>query len=183
MLTSALRISPSSRPFTLRKLIARVVLLLAFSAALLGTKPANAQYFFGETPVGSWQASLDIPTFGKASTTVLLSFTSDGIVIETDTPTAGPFFFGSSALANGHGAWKRTGRNSFEYAYVKEIYAGTGAQGVALGNARSTATAVVSSDGKKLQISDVSITFTAADGSVLGSATGSGTATRILPEK
>ena len=182
MPSSAKRTIASHNPSPFRKGIARFALLTAFSAALLCGKTANAQYFHGENPVGSWQTSLDIPSFGNASITVLLSFTSDGIVIESDTPTTGPVFFGSSALANGHGAWKRTGRNSFEYLYLKEIYAGTGAQGIALGTARSTATAVLSSDGKKLQISNVSIIFTAADGSVLASATGTGTATRISLE-
>ncbi len=179
MSISAARTTLPRNPSPLKRWLAGFALLLAFCAALLCGKTANAQHFSRETPVGSWQTSLEIPSFGNASITVLLSFTSDGIVIETDTPTAGPVFFGSSALANGHGAWRRTGRDSFEYVYVKEIYAGTGARGVALGTARSTATAVVSSDGKQLQISDVSIVFKAADGSVLASATGTGTATRI----
>lgn len=172
--------SPSShRRFLPRRFIARCAFILMFCVASLHSRTANAQYFFEDTPVGSWQTSLEIPAFGNAVTTVLLSFTADGVVIETDTPTAGSFFFGSSALANGHGAWKRTGRDSFEYVYIKEIYAGTSAQGVALGFARSTATAVISSDRKKLQISNVSIVFTAADGSVLARATGSGTASKI----
>lgn len=183
MVVSAARTRRFPQSLTSPKLFLRLALLLTLSVGLLSSKTANAQYFLRETPVGSWQAALAIPSFGNATTTVLLSFTGEGVVIETDTPTAGSFFFGSSALGNGHGAWKRTGRESFEYVYVKEIYAGTGAQGVALGEARSTAKAVLSADGNKLLISDVTVTFTAADGSVLASATGSGTATRITLEK
>ncbi len=172
----------TSRRARPRMTLAMLAVVPAFCMTLGFGAPAKAEFISLQGPVGSWQTSLDLPAFGPTSTTVLLSFTSDGIVIETDTPTAGPFFFGSSALGNGHGAWKRTGRNAFQYVYVKEIYAGSGAQGVALGSARSTATVALSSDGRKLDISNVSVVFTAADGTTLATAAGSGSATRITPE-
>ena len=171
-----------SFPRRLREWLKRSVLVIVLGTAALCSKTASAQLYLRETPVGSWQTSLSIPAFGSNDITVLLSFTADGITIETDTPTAGPVFFGSSALGNGHGAWRRTGRNTFDYLYVKEIYAGSGAQG-ALGAARSNAKAALSCEGKKWYITHVHNTFTAAVASALPNATGTGTATRIAFEE
>ena len=85
---------------------------------LLSTGAAKAQTFnddvareqtFNSRPtlVGSWESVWDVPNLGGTNLTFLLSFTSDHILIETDTPAAIPFLGQNVYLGNAHGAWKQ----------------------------------------------------------------------------
>jgi len=72
--------------------VCSVALLVLFGSVLLNCNTATAQTpTMAHRPVGSWQATFNVPAFG-APITLLFSFFNEGIVIETDTPTAGPLF-------------------------------------------------------------------------------------------
>jgi hypothetical protein len=171
------------RKFLLTKSIPRIALLTLMCLCLQGWNAARAATMWATPldPTGSWQTTYAVPAFG-GDITILVSFGMGGIVIETDTPTAAQFPFDSSpvVVSNGHGAWVPTGIDTFSYKYVKELYPSTGGAGVSVGHIESNATVTVSQDGKTLQIAGLTIKFFDANGNVLFTATGTGTATRIV---
>ncbi len=130
---------------------------------------------------GSWLTTYQIAVFG-GNTPILLSFTGDGILIETDTPIPTPF--GGSirtvVLSNGHGAWKQTGERAFAFTYKKEIFH---TDGSSYGVAQTNGTATVSSDGAHLEIALTLLTVTDNEGNVAFSTTGTGTAARIVVDE
>ena len=129
--------------------------------------------------VGSWVTTYQIAQFGGA-VPILLSFTADGIVIESDTPSPTPVgfgSFGSLVLSNGHGAWKQTSSGTYQFTYRKQIYQTDSAS---VGLDESDGVVTVSSDGQSLQISNVKLQFTDNNGNVFFSASGTGTATRVV---
>jgi hypothetical protein len=159
-------------------------LLLAF--AIVGAVSANyarAQVSWptardSSRPIGSWLTTYQIAVFG-GNTPILLSFTGDGILIETDTPLPTPFggSIGTVVLSNGHGAWKQTGERTFAFTYKKEIFH---TDGSSYGVAQTDGTAAVSSDGAHLEINLTLLKVTDNEGNVAFSTTGTGTAARIV---
>lgn len=84
---------------------------------------------YGENSiVGSWLVTYDVPAF-FIPIPILLSFTKDGIIIETDSPAPTPFggSIGTLFLSNGHGSWKHTGKDTIAYTYRKILYDANGA--------------------------------------------------------
>jgi hypothetical protein len=163
--------------------VCSVALLVLFGSVLLNCNTATAQTpSMAHRPVGSWQATFNVPAFG-APITLLFSFFNEGIVIETDTPTAGPLFGPPVALANGHGAWKPTGKGTANFVYHKEIYPGSGGEAAPFGQTTTTGTVTVGDDGETLQFANVKFVFTDTNGNVLLTATGTGTATRIAVDE
>jgi hypothetical protein len=161
----------------------RVVLFVLLGSLFLDCNSAKAEApSIAHELVGSWKTTLEVPAFGGGNTSVLLSFTADHVLIETDTPTAAPIL-GSAVLGNGQGAWKPTGQGTFAYVYLKEIYPPTGGRGTPVGLARTVATVSVSDDGNQLTITNVTFTFSDANGNVVFTATGTGVASRIVVDE
>jgi hypothetical protein len=162
-------------------------LLLAF--AIFGTAGANnahAQVSLTTAResshlIGSWLTTYQIAVFG-GNTPILLSFTGDGIVIETDTPIPTPFggSIGTVVLSNGHGAWKQTGERTYVFTYRKEIFH---TDGSSYGVAQTNGTATASPDGTHLEVTLTLLKVTDNEGNVAFSTTGTGTATRIAVEE
>lgn len=161
----------------------RVALFVFLGSFVLGCSSVKAEApSTAHEPVGSWKTTLEVPAFGGGNTSVLLSFTADHILIETDTPTVAPIL-GSAVLSNGHGAWKPTGQGTFAYVYLKEIYPPTGGRGIPVGMTRTVATGSVSDDGNQLTITNVTFTFSDANGNVVFTANGTGVASRIVVDE
>ncbi len=132
-------------------------------------------------PIGSWLTTYQIAVFG-GNTPSLLSFTGDGILIETDTPIPTPFggSIGTVVLSNGHGAWKQMGERTFTFTYRKDIFH---TDGSSYGVAQTNGTATVSPDGTRLEIDLTLLKVRDNDGNVAFSTTGTGTATSIAVEE
>jgi hypothetical protein len=96
------------------RLLACAVLAASASNAHAQSTPAAAPK--PDQLIGSWLTTYQVGAFGGARP-ILLSFTRDGIVIETDTPQ----LTGTVVLSNGHGAWKETGKGTFAFTYRKAI--------------------------------------------------------------
>lgn len=162
----------------------RVALFVLLGSLVLVCNSVKAEEAptIAHEPVGSWKTTLEVPAFGGGNTSVLLSFTADHILIETDTPTVAPIL-GSAVLSNGHGAWKPTGQGTFAYVYMKEIYPPTGGRGTSVGSTKTVATGFVSDDGNQLTITNVTFTFSDANGNVVFTATGTGVASRIVVDE
>jgi|SRR6516165_7984217 len=90
---------------------------LLLACAVIGTSsgiPAAADTTTGRSApifdllVGSWLVTYDVQAFGFPIP-ILLSFTRDGVMIETDTPAPTPVGnLGTLILSNGHGEWEPT---------------------------------------------------------------------------
>lgn len=117
---------------------------------------------------------------GGTNLTFLLSFTSDHILIETDTPAATPVEGQNVYLGNAHDAWKPTKNGGFEFTYVKKFYSAATGTSLAVGQTKLTATGTVSADGNHLNITGVTFAASDANGNVIGTGTGTATANRIL---
>jgi hypothetical protein len=146
-MTSAVR-------FQFSKFATRLLLALAIFGAV-GANKAHTQVSWpvardSSHLIGSWLTTYQIAVFG-GNTPILLSFTGDGIVIETDTPIPTPFggSIGTVVLSNGHGAWKQTGERTITFTYRKEIFH---TDGSSYGVAQTNGTATVSPDGTHLQV-------------------------------
>jgi hypothetical protein len=173
--------------------LSRAGLLMIVGSLLLNTGAAKAQTFnddaargqeFNSRPtlVGSWESVWDVPNLGGTNLTFLLSFTSDHILIETDTPAAIPVQGQNVYLGNAHGAWKSTRNGGFEFTYVKKFYSASLGSSLAVGQTKLSATGTVSADGNHLRITSVTFTASDANGDVIGTGSGTATATRILVE-
>ena len=168
----------ASMRFRPRNLLVRLLALIAIAAignsAQAQSDPAEA----AKPPqlVGSWLTTYQIPAFGGAVPN-LLSFTREGIAIETDTPQV----TGTVLLSNGHGAWKETGKGTFAFTYRKLIF-NPDVGGQLIGLAKTDGTVTVSPDGTKLQLT-VQIQFTDTAGNVTFSTSGPGTAARIVVDQ
>jgi hypothetical protein len=144
---------------------------------------ALAQDFYGQQQqqlTGSWLTTYDVPAF-VIPIPVLLTFTADGSIIETDSPAPTPFggSIGTLFLSNGHGSWKQTGKNQFAYTYRKILYA---ANGNPFGLARTNGAVTLSKDGTQLHV-NVDIRFTDNNGNVIFSAAGTVIGNRIPVEE
>ena len=111
---------------------------------------------------------------------ILLSFGSDGVMIETDSPAPTQVeSLGVLILSNGHGAWEPKRGGEFAYLYRKLIYEKDGF--TPFGTTRTSATGTVSADGRRLE-AEIVIEFLDTNGNLLFSAPGTATGTRILVE-
>ena len=161
---------------------ARRVLALAGILLLAGGTVAHAQkpHRGASRPdplVGSWLLQYSVPSFGPATVPILSSFTSDGIVIETDTPTPSAFVSnaGQVVLGNGHGEWKPRGKRTFFYTYFKPIYR---VNGPGFGLSRTNVTVTTNPEGTTVQ-GTVDIRFTDNAGTVVFTAAGTLTGTKL----
>ena len=175
----------SAMRFQFSKFATRLLLALAIFGAV-GANKAHAQVSWpvardSSRLIGSWLTTYQIAVFG-GKTPILLSFTGDGIVIETDTPIPTPFggSIGTVVLSNGHGAWKQTGERTFTFTYRKEIFH---TDGSSYGVAQTNGTATVSPDGTYLEINLTLLKVIDNEGNVAFSTAGTGTATRIAVEE
>jgi hypothetical protein len=164
----------------------RLQFATALGCALLGLvmAPVEGQTsaqpgHFRKPLVGSWLTTYNVPAF-LIPIPVLLSFTDEGIVIETDSSAPTPFggSIGTLILSNGHGTWKPTGIDKFAYTYRKLLYDSTG---IPFGLARTNGAVTTTPDGSQLQ-ADVDIQFTDNNGNIIFSATGTVTGSRIEVE-
>jgi hypothetical protein len=161
--------------------LSRAGLLMILGTIPLSSNAAEAQVFaMRPTLVGSWQADFDAPNLGGSNLTFLFSFTSDHLLIETDTPATIQFLGQSVALGNAHGAWKSTRNGGFVFTYIKEIYPIIPGSSVPIGQTKLSAAGTMSADGNKLQITSVTFAATDVSGNVIASGTGTATATRIV---
>jgi hypothetical protein len=162
---------------------------LLLACAVIGSSseiPASADTPTGRSSqifdvlVGSWLVTYDVQAFGFPIP-ILLSFTHDGIMIETDTPAPTPVgSLGTLILSNGHGEWEPTGFGQFSFLYRKLIYQEDGL--TPFGTTRTTATGTVGNDGTELK-ANLLIEFLDRNGNVLLSAPGTATGTKIRLEK
>jgi hypothetical protein len=170
---------------TVRSQFSKFATRLLLASALLGAVSANnahAQMWAtarASSPlIGSWLTTYQVPAFG-GNTPLLLSFTGDGIVIETDTPTPTPLggSIGTVVFSNGHGAWKQTGERTFAFTYRKRIFH---TDGSSYGVSQTNGTITVSPDGTQLQITLNLLELADNEGDITFSTTANGTATRIV---
>ena len=162
---------------------------LLLACAVIGTSsgiPAAADTTTGRSApifdllVGSWLVTYDVQAFGFPIP-ILLSFTRDGVMIETDTPAPTPVGnLGTLILSNGHGEWEPTGFRQFSYLYRKLIYQQDGL--TPFGTTRTRATGTIGNDGSQLK-ANLLIEFLDRNGNVLLTAPGSATGTKIRLEK
>jgi hypothetical protein len=164
---------PRSRIFAGHVLACTIFAAIGSSAHADSTPPDPPR---ADQLIGSWLTTYQVAAFGGARP-ILLSFTRDGIVIETDTPTD----TGGVVLSNGHGAWKETGKGTFAFTYRKDIF-NPDPSASAAGLDKTDATVTVSPDGAALQMT-LHIQFTDTAGNVTFSTTGTGTATRIVVDQ
>ena len=142
--------------------------------------PAGRSAYIFDLLVGSWLVTYDVQAFGFPIP-ILLSFTRDGVMIETDTPAPTPVgSLGTLILSNGHGDWEPTGFRQFSYLYRKLVYQQDGL--TPFGTTRTTATGTISNDGSQLT-ANLLIEFLDRDGKVLLAAPGTANGTRIRIEK
>jgi hypothetical protein len=129
--------------------------------------------------VGSWLVTYDVPAF-VVPIPILLSFTGDGIIIETDSPAPTPFggSIGTLLLSNGHGSWKSRGKNEFSYTYRKILY---DANGNSFGLVRTNGAVTLNKEGAQIEV-NLDIRFTDNNGNVVLSATGTAMGRRIEVE-
>ena len=138
----------------------------------------SAQIF--ELLVGSWLVTYDVQAFGFPIP-ILLSFTGDGVMIETDTPAPTPVGnLGTLILSNGHGEWEPTGFRQFSYLYRKLVYQQDGL--TPFGTTRTTATGTISNESAQLK-ANLLIEFLDVNGNVLLAAPGTATGTKVKIEK
>lgn len=161
--------------------LSRAGLLVVLGSIPLSSNAAEAETFaMRPTLVGSWQADFDAPLLGGSNLTFLFSFTSDHILIETDTPATIQFLGQAVALGNAHGAWKSTRNGGFAFTYVKEIYPIVPGSSVPIGQTKLSAAGTVSADGNHLEITSVTFAATDASGNVIVTGSGTATASRIV---
>lgn len=161
--------------------LSRAGLLVVLGSIPLSSNAAEAETFaMRPTLVGSWQADFDAPLLGGNNLTFLFSFTSDHILIETDTPATIQFLGQAVALSNAHGAWKSTRNGGFVFTYIKEIYPIVPGSSVPIGQTKLSAAGTVSADGNHLEITSVTFAATDASGNVIVTGSGTATASRIV---
>ena len=160
-------------------LFAALLLVCVVLPASADTPSRRSSYIL-ELLVGSWLVTYNVEAFGFPIP-ILLSFTRDGVMIETDTPAPTPVGnLGTLILSNGHGEWEAKGSKEFSYLYRKLIYQEDGL--TPFGTTRTTATGTVSKGGAELN-ADLLIEFLDRNGNVLLAAPGTATGTKIRVEK
>jgi hypothetical protein len=164
----------------MRKRLLSVVLggliTLGTGSRILGSEKQE-QKFENSPLVGSWLVTYDVPAF-IVPIPILLSFTADGIIIETDSPAPTPFggTIGTLLLSNGHGSWKPNGKNKFSYTYRKILY--QAANGASFGLVRTNGDVTLNKEGTQFQ-AQLDIRFTDNNGNLVLFAPGTATGTRI----
>jgi hypothetical protein len=115
----------------------------------------------GNSVAGAWRVNLS--GFGPTPVPILMTFTRDGTLLQTDTPVALPQPVPpSSAASNGHGIWRKTGARDYTFTYVKIFYS---PNGPALAIATQRAKLTLSEDGSKFDAAIVGTDFVnASDG-------------------
>jgi hypothetical protein len=174
----------SSRSQRSRNVTGRLIIACGLiGSGMSGLARAETQQLqdqqFRHPLVGSWLVTYDVPAF-VVPIPILLSFTADGIIIETDSSLPTPFGppIGTLVLSNGHGSWRRTGKNKFSYTYRKLLY---DAGGSSFGLVRTNGAVTTSHDGTPLQV-NLDIRFTDNAGNVVLNATGTAKGKRIEVE-
>ena len=154
------------------------------AAQLPSRNHQNFPIFNRSSPLAVYsQFPYTVAAFGPATVPILNSFTSEGIVIETDTPAPTPVLasLGSYVVSNGHGEWRavKPGRTSYAYTYVKSIYS---VNGPGFATSTTNVTVTVSPDGKTLT-GTLDITFRKnSDGTVLFHSAGTLTGSKLVVE-
>ena len=157
--------------------------LAAFTVfVLVSASPATAQS--GPEPpsslAGAWR--VDLLGFGPTPVPILMTFTKDGTLLQTDTPVLLPQPVPpSSAASNGHGLWRKIGARDYAFTYVKIFY---GAEGPALATATQRAQAMLADDGNSFTARIVGTDFVDANGTPISPgavATLTFNGTRIAP--
>jgi hypothetical protein len=148
----------------LRNRIATILSIIAIFFTLAAT-----HVFADERPdsrggisvAGAWRVTLS--GFGPTPVPILMTFTKDGTLLQTDTPVALPQPVPpSSAASNGHGIWRKTSARDYTFTYVKIFYS---PDGPALAIATQRATLTLSEDGNKFDAAIVGTDFVnASDG-------------------
>jgi hypothetical protein len=143
-----------------KRFITALAALTAF--VLVSASPAAAQSR-AESPsslAGAWRVALS--GFGPTPVPILMTFSRDGTLLQTDTPVLLPQPVPpSSAASNGHGLWRKTGARDYAFTYVKIFY---GAEGPALATATQRAQATLADDGNSFTARIVGTDFVNADG-------------------
>jgi hypothetical protein len=171
--------SQCSRLLVRKLLIACALIGLGMNSLAIAQTQQLQSNQFRHPLVGSWLVTYDVPAF-VVPIPILLSFTADGIIIETDSSVPTPFGppIGTLVLSNGHGSWRQTGKNKFSYTYRKLLY---DANGSSFGLVRTNGAVTTSYGGTPLQV-DLDIRFTDNVGNVVLHATGTATGNRIEVE-
>lgn len=113
---------------------------------------------------GAWRVNLS--GFGPNAVPILMTFTRDGTLLQTDTPVALPQPVPpSSAASNGHGIWRKTGSREYAFTYVKIFYS---PNGPALATATQRAKLTLSDDGNSFNAAIVGTEFADANGAPIG---------------
>jgi hypothetical protein len=148
---------------TMRKHVAfsfaALVVLLAFS----GTQAfadGRGEPLSASSVAGAWRVNLS--GFGPTPVPILMTFTRDGTLLQTDTPVALPQPVPpSSAASNGHGIWRKTGGRDYAFTYVKIFYS---PDGPALATVTQRAKLTLADDGNSFTATIVNTDFVNADG-------------------
>jgi hypothetical protein len=143
----------------LASLLAAFVMLLAFGATQ-AIADERADPRLGNTVAGAWRVTLS--GLGPAPIPILMTFTRDGTLLQTDTPVSLPQPVPpSSAASNGHGIWRKTGAREYAFTYVKIFY---GPDGPALATVTQRANLTLSEDSNSFTAAITSTDFVNADG-------------------
>lgn len=144
------------------KLVGFVMLLaLGVSQAFADGRPEPPK---GSTVAGAWRVNL--AGFGPNAVPILMTFTRDGTLLQTDTPVALPQPVPpSSAASNGHGIWRKTGSREYAFTYVKIFYS---PDGPALATVTQRAKLTLSEDGNSFNAAIVGTEFVDANGAPIG---------------
>jgi hypothetical protein len=114
----------------------------------------------GNSVAGAWRVNLS--GFGPNPVPILMTFTRDGTLLQTDTPVALPQPVPpSSAASNGHGIWRKTASREYAFTYVKIFYS---PDGPALATATQRAKLTLAEDGNSFTAAIVGTDFVNADG-------------------
>jgi hypothetical protein len=118
-------------------------------------EPSGAQ-----SVAGAWRVSLS--GFGPNPVPILMTFSRDGTLLQTDTPVALPQPVPpSSAASNGHGIWRKTGTREYAFTYVKIFYS---PDGPALATVTQRAKLTLAEDGKSFNAAITGTDFVDANG-------------------
>jgi hypothetical protein len=143
-----------------RRFTAALAALAVFVLVSAGTATAQSRPEPQSSLAGAWRVNL--LGFGPTPVPILMTFTRDGTLLQTDTPVLLPQPVPpSSAASNGHGLWRKTGARDYTFTYVKIFY---GAEGPALATVTQRAKATLADDGNSFTASIVSTDFVNADG-------------------
>lgn len=103
-----------------------LIFLAVLIAALLSMESANAS-FYHQKPVGTWLVTVEFPEGGPPPFREFLVFHAGGTLTETNTTLhansadnpASPLPLNGSV---GSGAWKRIGRHTVKFTFIKFVF-------------------------------------------------------------